>query len=92
MIVTTPSGRLESVRGSLPCLQDFGGATTVKFGIGIWGAIPIGSGLVRSLRLSAGYADLSTGFEADAETFEAYDYTTATYTELQYDASAPRPA
>lgn len=84
-VYSRPIGTLESIRGSVPCSNSYNSGSNVNFGFLLWGALLLhqdgSSGMIRSIRFSAGYDDISTGFVASpGETFDAYDDVTGSYT------------
>jgi outer membrane protein OmpA-like peptidoglycan-associated protein len=79
-IATKPIGSLTTINGSMPCADEFQSQLGINPGVSLWGSYVFsGDSLthgfrIRAIRMRAGYADLSSQFEATPQQqFSAYD-------------------
>ncbi len=88
-IFSRPVGDQTSIRGSVPCSESYAAGSNVNLSMLGWGAwvFPAEEGetpLLRALRFSAGFDDISTGFISDPTVrVDAFDNITGNYTEVE---------
>ncbi|HVZ40976.1 MAG TPA: OmpA family protein [Candidatus Kapabacteria bacterium] len=94
-VMTLPTGRLESILGSVPCSNTYAAAATFHPGIGV----RIGYVLphersgallrLRGIQLDGGYDDISSLFTAtDGLAYDAFDNTNGRYTTVRTEQRA----
>lgn len=89
-LVTRPTGSLVSVRGATPCSEEYEPTTRVNPSILARVAYvldnverPMGSVALRGIRLSVGFDDLSSDWDAPTERYPAYNDASGTYVDVE---------